>query len=75
VEAKGYVVWRKPRGQFPNNPRCWSYLQAQGSTNVDMQKPKGGGNHPSLLSWGRGVYGWKYINKPDKGVKERRWKQ
>jgi hypothetical protein len=42
---------------------------------VDMQKPKGGGNHPSLLSWGRGVYGWKYINKPDKGVKERRWKQ
>jgi len=30
---------------------------------------------PLYSSWGRGVYGWKYINKPDKGVKERRWKQ
>jgi hypothetical protein len=37
---KQRVTWyAQARGQFPNNPRCWSYLQAQGSTNVDMQKP------------------------------------
>jgi len=44
---KQRVTWyAQARGQFPNNPRCWSYLQAQGSTNVDMQKPKGGETIP-----------------------------
>lgn len=44
---KQRVTWyAQARGQFLNNPRCWSYLQAQGSTNVDMQKPKGGETIP-----------------------------
>ncbi len=55
---KKRVTWyAQARGQFPNNPRCWSYLQAQGSTNVDMQKPDKAVKPSLSTPWGRGVYG------------------
>jgi hypothetical protein len=30
-ELRWYAVCRKTRGQFPNNRRGWSYLEAEGS--------------------------------------------
>ena len=60
VEEKGYMVCRKARGQFPNNPCDWSNHQVEGrSQETGMMMPQGG-ETPSLstpLAWGRGVFG------------------
>jgi hypothetical protein len=60
VEEKGYMVCRKARGQFPNNPCDWSNHQVEGrSQKTGMMMPQGG-ETPSLstpLAWGRGVFG------------------
>ena len=43
VEEKGYMVCRKARGQFPNNPCDWSNHQVEGhSLDTGMMMPQGG---------------------------------
>ena len=55
-------VCRKARGQFPNNPAGWSYLEARGAlrlTTAAVSRIRFGGviSLSTSRAWGRGVFG------------------